>query len=323
MNLVTTAQYLASQTWIDQPDADIERYVASLGRAEPRFDLREKLVQWQRDGYVTFEQVIAPQLIDALIGDIDYLRRHYRDFDLIIEISGQQKKIAEVTDAELNLPGLKFNSIQTLSMAAIRLSLTAEITSFLQHIFGAAPAILQTLTFYRGSQQPIHVDYPYVRCQTRLAHLAASWIPLEDVLPEAGPLAYYPGSHRPDVTGFFDWGQGSILYEPDSTRHPADLAHYLMDKVRQAGIPSKVFCPRKGDLLIWHGNLAHEGTAILRQDLTRKSHVTHYTSLDAYPPLHRHRHAKAGDGAVVESGGYAFEYPWLKSKRKLPSWGRP
>jgi ectoine hydroxylase-related dioxygenase (phytanoyl-CoA dioxygenase family) len=61
---------------------------------------------------------------------------------------------------------------------------------------------LQSLTFYKGSQQSIHVDYPYVRCQTQLAKLAASWIPLEDIHPESGPLVYYPGSHKTEISDF-------------------------------------------------------------------------------------------------------------------------
>ena len=304
--------------WIDRPDADIDAYVDDLSEAAG-FDLRRALQQWRNDGVVLFEGVVDKGLIDALIGDIDYLRTHYRDFDLLVETSGLQKHILELTEEELNSPGLKFNSIHTISRAAARLSLTREVSLFLSHVFRDAPCAMQSLTFYKGSQQPIHIDYPYVRCQTPVSHLAASWIPLEDIHPDAGPLAYYPSSHHLDVSGFFDWGQESILLEPDSPREPMALSDYLAERMRAADVAQRIYCPRKGDVLVWHGNLSHEGTAIRNPALTRKSYVTHYTSLNAYPKAHLKPEAPDAGWIARDNGGYVFEYSWLNDLNQLPS----
>lgn len=306
------------QPWIDLPDADIDRYVDDLSE-EAGFDLRRTLQHWRNDGVVLFEGVVDRNLIDALIGDIDYLRVHYRDFDLLVETSGLQKHILDLTEEELNSPGLKFNSIHTISRAAARLSLTREVSVFLSHVFRDAPCAMQSLTFYKGSQQPIHIDYPYVRCQTPVAHLAASWIPLEDIHPDSGPLAYYPSSHHLDVSGFFDWGDGSILLEQDSTRDPMELSEYLAERMRKAGVAQRIYCPRKGDVLVWHGNLSHEGTAIRNAALTRKSYVTHYTSLNAYPKAHLKPEAPDAGWIARDNGGYVFEYSWLNALNQLPS----
>ncbi len=321
MQTVTANDWRNSVPWIDQANPDIDAYVERHG-ARVDFDLREKLVSWREKGYVVFEQVVSHDLIDALVEDIEYLRKHHRDFELFAELRGAIKPIAEFSDEELGLDGVKFNSIQSVSLAAARLSLVKEVSIFLNHIFQSPACALQSLTFYKGSQQSIHVDYPYVRCQTRLAQLAASWIPLEDILPEAGPLVYYPGSHKTEVSDFFDWGNGSILLEPNSLRQPHELSVYLAERMRMAEIEPEVFCPRKGDVLIWHGNLSHEGSKILNEDLTRKSYVTRFTSLDAYPAGHKHDSARHGKGAIVENGGYCFDYPWLKQTNKLPSWSR-
>lgn len=310
--------WLRDRLWIDRPDADIDAHVDQLSESAG-FDLRETLVQWRRDGIVLFRNVVDPALIDALKHDIDHLRAHYRDFDLLVETSGVQKHILDLTEEELNSPGLKFNSIHTISRAAARLSLTREVSVFLAHVFRDAPCAMQSLTFYKGSQQPIHVDYPYVRCQAPVPHLAASWIPLEDIHPDAGPLAYFPGSHHEDVSGFFDWGDGSILLESDSQRSPMELSDYLAERVRQSKIESQVYCPKKGDALVWHGNLSHEGTAIRNPDLTRKSYVTHYTSLGAYPKAHLKPSAPEGGWIARENGGYVFEYSWLNDLNQLPS----
>lgn len=315
MTIVTRQNYEASRPWIDLDSPDVRSYLAGVS-GDAGYDLERKLIEWHERGVVRFEKVVDVALIDALLDDVEYLRRHHRDFELVAENRGVQKPIVEFTEEELDSSGIKFDSIHAISRAACRLSLSKAVMIFLQHVFQSPPCALQSLTFYRGSQQPAHIDYPYVRCQTRLAQLAASWIPLEDIHPDSGPLAYYPGSHHPDVSGYFDWGGGSIVMEPDSKRTPMEFAEYLWGRVRETHTPPEVFLPRKGDALIWHGNLIHEGTAIKNVKLTRKSYVTHYTGLDSYPLAHKRPDALG----VAENGGYAFDYPWLNPNRaKLPS----
>jgi len=315
MSTLRQNDYEATRPWIDLDAPDVRAYAARVSD-NIGFDLEKKLTEWHERGVVTFEKVVDTTLIDALLNDVEYLRKHHRDFELTAENRGVQKPIVEFTEDELDSSGIKFDSIHTISRAAARLSLTPAVAAFLRHVFRSPPCTLQSLTFYRGSQQPAHIDYPYVRCQTRLAELAASWIPLEDIHPDSGPLAYYPGSHHPDISGYFDWGQGSIVMEPDSHRTPMEFAEYLWGRVKDTRTPPEVFLPKKGDALVWHGNLIHEGTAIKNVKLTRKSYVTHYTSFDSYPLAH-----KRPDGSgIAENGGFAFDYPWLNpQRRKLPS----
>jgi len=315
MSALARQDYETTRSWIDLDSPNVRAYISRVSD-DVGIDLERKLSEWHDRGVVTFEKVVDPALINALLDDVEYLRRHHRDFELIAENRGVQKPVIEFTEQELDSSGIKFDSIHAVSRAACRLSLSKAVMTFLQHVFQSPPCVLQSLTFYRGSQQPAHIDYPYVRCQTRLAQLAASWIPLEDIHPDSGPLAYYPGSHHPDISGFFDWGNGSIVMEPDSKRTPMEFAEYLWSRVRETRTPSEVFLPKKGDALVWHGNLIHEGTAIKNLKLTRKSYVTHYTGLESYPPAH-----KRSDGSgIAENGGYAFDYPWLNPhRRKLPS----
>ncbi len=320
MTVVTRQAWLESMPWIDRDDADIDGYVRQLDE-DPGFDLRSALERWRRDGVVVFENAIEPACLDAFEADLHELQSHPDAYDLTVEVRGSRHMpIGEVDRAELSSPGVKFNHMHTVSGHAMRLSLHRAVSGFLRHVFRHPACVTQSLTFYKGSQQPIHIDYPYVRTQTHLAHLAASWIPLEDIHAESGPLAYYPGSHRVDVSGFFDWGGGSILYEKDSGRTPMDFAHYLWDRMREQGLSPRVFLPRRGDVLVWHGNLAHEGTRIGDDRRTRRSYVTHYTSLDAYPERLRYPDALAAHRYVTSDGGYAFDLPWREGARVLPSY---
>ncbi|HEY8587562.1 MAG TPA: phytanoyl-CoA dioxygenase family protein [Rhodanobacter sp.] len=315
MSIVNRHNWIESRPWLDMDEADVRGYVSNLSE-KIGYDLELKLTEWKERGVVIFENAVDVSYIEALKGDIHYLREHHQDYELSAEIRGVQKSIAEFTQEDLNSDGFKFNSIHGISRAAAHLSLTETVVTFLRHVFRSPAVVLQSLTFYRGSQQPAHVDYPYVRCQTKLAHLAASWIPLEDIHADSGPLIYYPGSHKLDVSGFFDWGNDSIVYEPDSTKSPADLSVYLQQRVRDSGIQPEIFLPKRGDVLIWHGNLIHQGSEIKNQKLTRKSYVTHYTSYESYPPAHR----RPDSNGLSENGGYAYDYPWLDEGRcRLPS----
>ena len=330
MDRASVDSWFADIPWIDRQDIDVKTIASKIGD-DYGMDLVSKLVEWRENGIVVFEKAVSPELIDALIDDIDYLKRHHQDFELDVELRGEIKKIASYSRDDLEMDGIKFNSIHSISRAAALLSLNREVMIFLRSVFEDAPAVLQSLTFFRGSQQPIHIDYPYVRTQTKLAHLAASWVALEDIHEDSGPLAYYPGSHKPEVSGFFDWGGGNILYNGDSARTPVEFAEYLAARVHEQKVRSKVYCPKKGDVLIWHGNLAHEGTGIRNQALTRKSYVTHYTSLSAYPADFSidgvSKRVECGDisqpcdgaGYIQRWGGLVFDYPWLSGIQKLPS----
>jgi ectoine hydroxylase-related dioxygenase (phytanoyl-CoA dioxygenase family) len=318
----TAEDWHRTKPWIDREDCDIPGYVAQVAHPED-YNLREKLEFWREHGVVIFERAVDPLLLDALQEDLAHLIAHSAEFDVLIEHAGQQKPVSEFTPAALaGMDRLKFCNIQTVSRAAARLSLTRAVTSFLSHIFRDAPCVLQSLLFNRGSQQPLHLDYPYVRTQRHLACLAASWIPLEDIHADAGPLAYYCGSQRPEILPFFDWGDGNIIMDETARKQPMEFSNYLSAEMTRLGIKPKIFRPKRGDVLIWHAYLAHEGTAIRNPSLTRKSFVTHYTSLASYPPLHRSPDAIAAGCCLQENGGYAFDFPWIKNPRRLPSWSR-
>ncbi len=306
--------------WIDRDDADIEAF-AKTYQTPVSFDLVDKLTSWKRNGFVVFRSVVSHDLIDKLIADVNHLRDRFHDYLIPIEVRGQQTWSKAVSREIIEGSGVKFNHLHTSSLYAARLSLTREVTEFLEAIFGSPATPMQSLTFWMGSQQPTHIDYPYVRMQRRLAYMAASWIPLEDVHPDAGPLAYYPGAHKPAVSGFFDWGQGDIVSRPEtSTKNGQQFADYLDSRLREQNIQPEIFTPRKGDVLIWHCNMPHTGTPIRNVALTRKSYVTHYTGLRDYPERWLPDEAMTATRTITENRGVIMDFPWSKPESKLPSW---
>jgi hypothetical protein len=264
---------------------DIGHYIKHLPKIED-YDLRQKFEEWRETGVVVFEGAVPDEHITSFLTDVEYLCEHRDKFELEAEHIGTRYRLKDMPVPPLETMGVKFNCLENISYAARRLSLNLLVHDFLSHIFLDRAAVLQSLTFWRGSQQPAHLDYPYVNVQSRIPHLAASWVALEDIQADAGPLAYYPGSHRPGVIPPFDWGGGSVIMTPQSTRTVDEFTIYLAEQVQKSALRREVFLPKRGDVLIWHGSLLHEGTKVRDPSLTRRSFVTHYTSGVSYPRDH-------------------------------------
>lgn len=126
---------------------------------------------------------------------------------------------------------------------------------------------------WNRSQQAIHMDTTYVKIDSNPMHLAVTWLALEDVQPGTGELEFYVGSHHaPD---FLFGGQSKWIES-----HTADHARFLPslhDDAKTLGHVKSSFLAKKGDVLVWHSDLAHGGSPIGQPPRTRKSLVTHLT----------------------------------------------
>ena len=157
---------------------------------------------------------------------------------------------------------------------------TPALMDFLKLIFDENPLLFQSLSFDQGSQQGLHQDTAYVVVKPPL-ELAACWIALEDVQEGSGELMYAPGSHR-----LPDWP-----FQPDrkhwepTTDRPESHKEWSASLVAYANGPGglQTFLPKKGDILVWHADLAHGGSPVKRPELTRQSLVGHFCPQSAEP----------------------------------------
>ncbi|MCH2200741.1 MAG: phytanoyl-CoA dioxygenase family protein [Fuerstiella sp.] len=252
-----------------------------------------KLRDFHRDGFVVLEQVIPCDLIDEFNEVVSTILSNHTSFpEVLIDGTAQHRgrRLADLNEQQLADSGLKLATLDQQFGTALQLALNTSVTEVLAAHFSGTPALLQSLTFDRGSQQSVHQDFSYVNTQGQLARLAASWIPLEDIHQDSGPLEYYAGSHRVDKYGFFDWGGGSVIVSRDGTGQRStgeQYQEYLQESIQANGFERHVFLPRKGDVLIWHGALIHGGTTVTDATQTRKSFVCHYTSLESHPQVWR------------------------------------
>jgi len=143
----------------------------------------------------------------------------------------------------------------------------------LSKLYGRRAFPFQTLNFPVGTQQDAHSDSVHFSSLPE-RFMCGVWLAMEDIGPDAGPLFYYPGSHRwPIMTNALIGrrGYGSDLGSAQDPYGPAWQA--LVDA---NGAQADTFQARKGQALIWCANLLHGGSRQNDLRLTRWSQVTHY-----------------------------------------------
>lgn len=310
-------RWMQSLPWIDRDDADIEAYCRT--HPEPMMDLPAKLAQWREDGVVIFENAIPDSSIAAFEAEMEAVIRSPASYQQTVTTRDGTRETKDCTTEELrSSTNLRFNNIHFISPAARHLSLAPTVVRFLRHIFAETPCTIQTLSFNRGSQQPAHADFAFVYNQTDLAFMAASWIPLEDVHPDSGPLAYYPGTHKVASFGFYDFGDGEIILTDGSNLMSAvEFSQWLLARIDAGGYQRRVFLPKRGDVLLWHAALVHEGTKIADPARTRRSFVTHYTAASKMPETHLVRDGHGEPLAFTINDGLCFKHRWVDYSRQV------
>jgi ectoine hydroxylase-related dioxygenase (phytanoyl-CoA dioxygenase family) len=141
-------------------------------------------------------------------------------------------------------------------------------------LYGRDPFPFQTLNFPNGTAQHFHSDAVHFHS---LPHgfMCGIWVALEDIHPDAGPLLYFPGSHREPYLSARDLD----LKQADLIHHTAPqrlFEPHWRELVDRKGYRPEAFLAQKGEVLIWHANLLHGGSPVPNKTLSRWSQVSHY-----------------------------------------------
>ena len=101
------------------------------------------------------------------------------------------------------------------------------------------------------------------------------WVALEDIEADAGPLVYYPGSHRLPYLAARDLGLTLEQVQAESSPQRFFEAGWRQE-VQKHGYERRLFVARRGEVLLWHANLLHGGAPVKNKRLSRWSQVSHY-----------------------------------------------
>lgn len=147
------------------------------------------------------------------------------------------------------------------------------VMDLLTKLYGRTAFPFQTLNFPVGTQQAAHSDSVHFSSLPE-RFMCGVWVAFEDVSPDAGPLFYYPGSHRWPIMTNSLIGRRGFGSQLSSAQEPYDIAWQALCSMED--IEREVFLPKKGQALIWCANLLHGGSIQNDVTLTRWSQVTHY-----------------------------------------------
>jgi phytanoyl-CoA hydroxylase len=262
--------------WPDQANAwDALQGRLEIGQITER--QAEQLRSWIRDGCVLLERAIPPALIDKAVLDLD--RAYAGGFpELKFECHSVSPDCIP-WQPEINPHPAKALDIHHFSPAIRNLMFADAIAEFLGLIFESRSLASQTAGYLRGPTLETHQDSAHV-AYTIPRQFAASWTALEDVTLGANEFFHYPGSHR--FEDFLYNEQYKSVHEaqrmtdgaamPDQVERHALL---LEERARQRGIAKLPFAARKGDVLMWHADLAYGANPALLAS-TCRSIVTHY-----------------------------------------------
>ncbi len=257
---------------------------------------------WNDNGYLILSSFFEPAEVEAVNTIVDRRIQDPASFGnatidvLTGEYSGKRFRAVEAPREAFQGP-IKINDLFLDEPEVRNLALNERLTEVLAQLLGDAPLVCNSLNFLWGSQQPAHFDTWYMPSPARQKragglrrllhqqqepprqdHLAVSSICLEDVHPDAGPLVYYPGTHKLEPYRFSHGGIHAIEAEMPACRA------YLDQQLSQRKIEKKEFLGKAGDVFVWHGQLLHGGTQIKDPARTRKTLVTHYWGVHDLPP---------------------------------------
>jgi phytanoyl-CoA hydroxylase len=267
------------ELWIDRDDApSVISCRVSSGELTP--EEAGHLLAFRDKGYTVMERAIEHADIDQLLDEVARLYLEGEKYVLKMGKGLVGHPEGPVVPRKGRLYDLYVNNMSVRAMV-----LAAPIIRILSLIYEQPPLVFQSMLFTWGSEQSIHKDTAFVVIDQPCT-LAATWIALEDIQPGSGELMYYPGSHRDPL---FLFSEEHLAWVPgrDGKGVHARYSEFLHQQAVQKTADIEYFRARKGDVLIWHPNLAHGGAPITNDNLTRMSLVSHYCPASNNPNYFR------------------------------------
>jgi phytanoyl-CoA hydroxylase len=267
-------------------------------------DMNNLKAHWSENGYLVLKAFFGDSQLSAFSADVENLlkNRSLRAGDITIDVLegphlGKRMKLRDAPDDALSV-AYKLNDLYLESESCRNFSLAPKLVAILSELLDGEPIIINSLNFKKGSQQPLHFDTYYMPPPVENM-MAVSSICLEDQSPEAGPISYYPGSHKIPAYVF----SHGYLHALDDEM--ALATEYIKLELEKRGLRKEVFVGEAGDVFIWHAQLYHGGTPIIDPQKTRRSLVTHYWRAGDL--------ADANAGSVEGAGKY-----WIRDHSAAP-----
>lgn len=175
------------------------------------------------------------------------------------------------------------------------LALYPPLMAKMKEVIGEDMMLHLCLTGWMSSQRGWHQD-DYLNPPFVNSWYAAVWIALGDIHPASGPFQYIPGSHRwPLLRGEkvrqFLTAEELAHKAPRTGINPWEkfaerfLSPAIEHEIKAFGRPPVSLLAKRGDVLIWHGRLIHQGSLPEVPGMERRSLIAHYSGVNHRPDM--------------------------------------
>ena len=255
--------YSGPYPWLDLPDAE-DRIAEKQRQGKLTEEEARQCRFWRENGYIVIGNLFEDSILQSV----------WNAYEEAVH-AGKIKLPAEPAAEGDPYPGRFLNPHRKLG-AFCQILKHHGLLHWLELLTERKPKPLQTIAGHKGSQQGTHSDSIHMTTYP-LGYLTAAWIAFEDIHPDCGPLVYYPGSHRLPYVFSKDVGisESDFKNEGYSPYH-AKYEPRIQELIAENQIEPHYFLAKKGDVLIWHANLLHGGSARKDVSLSRKAVVCHY-----------------------------------------------
>ena len=279
-----------SDLWLDQPDAH-DRVDDRLARGLVSAEEASGLHGFVDDGFLEFHLDIDEEFCRGFDDEVARIWNE-RPADLAVSLFDGPTSFADYDGRVRNI-GYRIPDLHSHSAHARALYLHPAMFRMIELIYDQPAMAFQSLYFEYGSGQALHRDPMFV-VTNPVSHLLASWVALEDVAPDSGPLAYVPGSHR---WPWFEFEPGTVVCgQKVGPERREEFNEWKRTMLRERGVEATPFTGRRGDAFIWHGGLLHGGIPVENRKLTRKSFVVHYCTAGHYSSRTAGMRVRDGEG---------------------------
>lgn len=274
---------------------------------------------WENNGFLILPKFYSKKEIKKLNSHIRHLwkTRHRLKPSYVIDVfveTEQEKRLyfCDAPAAAQRQP-YKLNDLFLNSDVVRKIAAGERITPILSELLGGdTPMICNSLNFEFGSQQDFHVDTFFMPSPTP-NKMIASWVALEDVTADSGPLTYYPASHKIPPY-LFSNGKTNVM----GHEMPA-FSEYINKEIAERNLKPETFLAKQGDVFIWHSQLFHGGYPIANKRKTRRSLVTHYFTQEDFKDENIGS-ITAGSKYMLRKAqptGYPYKQPEIGWKQRL------
>lgn len=157
----------------------------------------------------------------------------------------------------------------------------------LTELIGEPMGVHLNLTGWVSTRRNWHRDQ-YLNDRNVGGFYTAVWIALDTVNPDAGPFEYIEGTHTslPLSRHKVQSALGPSGWQDDwPTQSEKLLTPLFENEISSKQLVKKQFIAKRGDVLIWHGNLLHRGTTPNNLNLERRACIAHYSGIYHRPDM--------------------------------------